>query len=38
MASSVKDPFRRRLGAVLFADVVGYTRLMSEHEDATYQA
>lgn len=29
---------RRRLGAVLFADVVGYTRLMAADEDATYGA
>lgn len=33
-----KRPYRRRLGAVLFADVVGYTRLMGEDELATYSA
>ena len=29
-------PITQRLGAVLFADVVGYSRLMSENELDTY--
>jgi len=35
MTDSVTDTVRRRLGAVLFADVVGYTRLMGQNEDGT---
>jgi len=38
MTDNAPDTFRRQLGAVLFADVVGYTRLMGENEDATYSA
>jgi TolB-like protein len=38
MTNSAPDTFRRRLGAVLFADVVGYTRLMGECEEVTYNA
>ena len=36
--SGTSDNVRRRLGAVLFADVVGYTRLMGENEEVTYDA
>jgi TolB-like protein/class 3 adenylate cyclase len=36
MTDSATHTVRRRLGAVLFADVVGYTRLMGENEDGTY--
>ncbi len=31
-------PIKQKLGAVLFADVVGYSRLMSENEFDTYNA
>lgn len=36
---NVKDPsFKQRLGAVLFADVVGYSRLMGKNELDTYKS
>lgn len=39
MNTTGSDPFiRQKLGAVLFADVVGYSRLMSENEMDTYNA
>lgn len=38
MTENATDTFRRRLGAVVFADVAGYTRLMGENEDVTYRA
>ncbi len=37
MSTTISDiPITQRLGAVLFADVVGYSRLMSENELDTY--
>ena len=38
MGMSEDKSYRRRLGAMLFADVEGYTRLMAEHELDTYDA
>ncbi|MDA7965393.1 adenylate/guanylate cyclase domain-containing protein [Ruegeria sp.] len=35
---SSERPLKQKLGAVLFADVVGYSRLMSENEMDTYNA
>ena len=31
-------PLERRLAAILYADVAGYSRLTGEDEDATHQA
>jgi len=30
-------PEDRRLAAIMFTDIVGYTALMGEHEEAAYQ-
>ncbi|MEX0276081.1 MAG: adenylate/guanylate cyclase domain-containing protein [Ruegeria sp.] len=36
--TSTGTPIRQKLGAVVFADVVGYSRLMSENEIDTYNS
>src|SRR2546421_12144350 len=37
-ADLASDAHHRKLAAILFADVVGYSRLMGEDETATYEA
>src|SRR2546421_3926983 len=37
-ADLASDAHHRKLAAILFADVVGYSRLMCEDETATYDA
>ena len=38
MTGNKANTVRRRLGAILFADVVGYTRLMGEDELVTHDS